>query len=407
MKLLYLIHIYQPPYQTDDILLKVVRECYLRLFQIINSSSKAKIVLNINGSLSELLYKAGFNEVIDEIRSAADKGRIEFTGSAAYHPILPLLPEEEITRQIRVNNEINRHIIGEAYRPVGFFCPEMCYSHKIGPIIQKAGFKWVIIDEVAFNGTISSYPKNSIFSDDNLILLLRNRDVSNVLAFSIWRKKDIDKSEHLKKFIHECMKTGDYLCLATDGEVFGHHKKNRENLLRELLSDRGVEWCGFSDLTSIVSKVQTIIPIESSWSSQPFELQEDIPFSLWNDPTNELHAVQWNFVSLGMEILNRNIGNDEFRNRLDRCLCSDQFFWASCRPWWDGMMVEKGAQALHDAILSAGNIRKHHRIKATRLYKKILKLVDEWNKKGIAKSKRRDFLRRSGISEERVQRVLM
>ena len=407
MKFLYLIHIYQPPYQTKDILLKVVRECYLKLFKIINQSSKAKIILNINGSLSQLLHEWGANELLREIRQAADTGKIEFTGSAAYHPILPLLSEDEITRQIELNNELNRRIIGETYQPVGFFCPEMCYSPRISPVIRKAGFEWAIIDEIAFNGTISSYPKNCVFADDNLTLLLRNRDISNALAFSIWRKKSIYRSEQLKKLVREYPEIDEYLCLATDGEVFGHHMRNRENLLRELLNDNEIQWCGFADVASVIPKVQRITPIESSWSSQQFELEDNTPFSLWNDPTNRLHALQWEFVRFGMELLHHTSGNDEFRNRFDKCLCSDQFFWASCRPWWDGMMVEKGAQIVYDTILSAESTKEHDRRRATTLWKEILGLVEEWNEKGIATSKRRRFLKRSGINEDRVKKVLM
>lgn len=407
MKVLYLIHTYQPPYQTENILLRVVAECYSKIFNIIDSSPKGKIVLNINGSLSELLHRYGFGKILKEIRKAADDGKIEFTGSAAYHPILPLLPEDEIIRQIKLNDSINKRLIGEIYKPVGFWCPEMCYSSRIGEIICEAGFKWTIVDEIAFNGTVGSYPKSCIFKDGDLTIFLRNRDISSALAFSMWRKKDIHTSDELKKLINEYTAGDDFLCLATDGEVFGHHKRNRENLLSETLNDNDIELCGFSDVISHISKSEKLVPKESSWSSKEFELQKKIPFSLWNDPENELHTLQWDFLQLGLEVLRQNSEDGKLRTLFDKCLSSDQFFWASCRPWWDGRMVEEGAKILHDTILSARNIREGQREKAMKVYKNILEIVAEWNKKGIARVKRIEFLRKSGVPEDRVRKVLM
>ena len=71
------------------------------------------------------------------------------------------------------------------------------------------------------------------------------------------------------------------------------------------------------------------------------------------------------------------------------------------------MMVEKGAQIVYDTILSAESTKEHDRRRATTLWKEILGLVEEWNEKGIATSKRRRFLKRSGINEDRVKKVLM
>jgi len=208
MKLLYLIHIYQPSYQSKEILKKVVDECYSKMFHIINRLKKGKIILNINASLTELLYENGYQNVLDQIKRAAKNGKIEFTGSGAFHPILPLIPEIEQIRQIELNNEINRRFIGESYNPIGFFCPEMCFSPKISKVIYNMGFKWAILDETAFNGKIGSYPKDSVFKNQNLKILFRNRNISNALAYSIWRKEDIDDIEQLKKMVSSQIKKG-------------------------------------------------------------------------------------------------------------------------------------------------------------------------------------------------------
>ena len=97
------VHIYQPPTQTEHIVRKVTDECYRTLVRVLDESPGARITLNVNAVLTEQLARYGLNDVIDGLRRLAERGQIEFTASAIYHPILPLIPRDEAVRQIRLN----------------------------------------------------------------------------------------------------------------------------------------------------------------------------------------------------------------------------------------------------------------------------------------------------------------
>ena len=43
--------------------------------------------------------------MIKDIRELLKQGKLELTGSAKYHAFLPFMPEEEIKRQIKLDEE--------------------------------------------------------------------------------------------------------------------------------------------------------------------------------------------------------------------------------------------------------------------------------------------------------------
>ena len=119
----FLLHCYQQPWQDKHTLNRMCRKCYNPLFEWILSEPEAPITLNINFSLIELLHIHGHNRTIESIRKLADSGHVDFTGSGAFHPILPLISSSECERQIRLNEEGFRRIIGIDLPKRGFFPP--------------------------------------------------------------------------------------------------------------------------------------------------------------------------------------------------------------------------------------------------------------------------------------------
>src|SRR3989337_1902633 len=94
------LHIYQPPTQTEEITRRVTDECYRKLVDILTRYPQARLTLNINACLTQQLDRFGLRDVIDGLRALAERGQVELTGSAMYHPILPLIPPSEMLRQV-------------------------------------------------------------------------------------------------------------------------------------------------------------------------------------------------------------------------------------------------------------------------------------------------------------------
>jgi len=61
------LHIYQPPIQSPEILLKVTKESYRKILDGLLQNSQGKLTLNINGCLTEMLAKNGCSDVIEQI----------------------------------------------------------------------------------------------------------------------------------------------------------------------------------------------------------------------------------------------------------------------------------------------------------------------------------------------------
>lgn len=82
------LHIYQPSDQSKEILEKVANESYRPLFKGFLKIKKCKLNLNINGALTEILFKLGYRDILRNIKELAETNRLEFTESAKYHPLL-------------------------------------------------------------------------------------------------------------------------------------------------------------------------------------------------------------------------------------------------------------------------------------------------------------------------------
>src|SRR3989338_1536817 len=147
------LHIYQPPTQKEIWVRRITAESYRKIFSGLLNIKRARLTLNINGILCELLDKFGGKDVLENIKRLLENGNLELTGSAKYHAFLPLLPESEIERQILLNEEVLNKYFGDDWKKrglQGFFSPEMAYSFKVAKVAAKLGYKWIIIDELAF-----------------------------------------------------------------------------------------------------------------------------------------------------------------------------------------------------------------------------------------------------------------
>lgn len=369
------LHIYQPPTQFPAILKKIVSESYEELVKVLQNNPRAKVTLNINGSLTEQLVREGFQGLISEIGTLAEKGQIEFTGSAKYHPILPKLPKEEIRRQIRINEDTNKRHFGRVWNPKGFFPPEMAYSRDVAEVVAQFGFKWIILSEYAVPEEAGAGSQAAINQIKGLPLkvFFRQHDMSLRVAFG-----EIQTSEVFYKNARSFVGNGEYLLTAMDGETFGHHRPGLQKLLVELYRDERVEAVFVSDLLSRYTTGAQIEPLPSSWGIESEEYKRGILYPRWEYPGNSIQARQWELTSLALKSVwatqHSDKNYDELRDRLDQSLHSDQYWWAGARPNWHFRLVEIGARMLKDIVGQAGGASNDDKIIANQIYREIVDL---------------------------------
>lgn len=377
------LHIYQPYYQQPDILKAVVEQSYRPLIANLLKHEGARITLNINGSLLDLFGRYGYQDLIEGLAEAGRLGRVEFTGSAKYHALLPLLPPEEVLRQIESNHQTNRKYLGEAFAPKGIFLPEMAYKPELAPLLEKAGFEWVIMDEIAFNGQVDAvdYTKRYRVKGTKLGVYFRERRVSNLIMSAVVRSAD-----RLEEALAEDLKSDRYVVTGMDGETFGHHRPGLENLLFEIFDRPELKLVHVSELAEHYPDVIDIEPVASTWASSPKDISEGIQFISWNNPHNEIHQLQWKLRDLVLEEFHKlpdtHPDYPKLREDLDRALASDQFFWASANPWWSIEMIEDGAYRLLDVLQHLPGIDPYRYEQGESYYHQIVATSFAWKRDG-------------------------
>ena len=370
--LAFLLHIYQPPTQKAKVLKQVIKESYEPLFTTLLNYTSTKLTFNINGSLLELLELYQEEGLLGDIRKAVFSGQIDLVGSSCYHAILPLIPKEEIIRQIELNEKLHDRILGQgAIASHGFWLPEMAYDHRvIEPLVEK-NYAWSVLSSVAL--PTKELPQNFIPTvNGSFSTFFRNDLLSNFISF---------KHPTVENFFNQMLKgknvqEDSYVILAMDGETYGHHVKGLvEDFLAPLISkvqdDPDVTFAKIADLPALFKERRAVVPRSSSWSTTEEDIQRGIPFPLWSDPNNHIHNLQLLVMNHTLHLVARaqqyqklkKFAQEEtiqqkFQNSrswLDRGLHSCQLWWASKRPWYSAEMILKG---LNQLILAASEALK-------------------------------------------------
>lgn len=376
-----LLHFYQPPTQVPSVLGKICNESYRPLFHVLEEYPDARLTVNFNGVLTDMLMDCGHKDIIEGFRSLAEMGQIEFTGTAKYHPILPLIPKDEVKRQIDLNVQTNRHFFGRNYRPQGFFPPEMCYSQDILQPIINSGHRWVIVAGVACP---VDWPVDVIYrtgsAGDEIAVFFRDDVLSNRISFRNMEAREF--IAHLERW--RGGRENIYVVTAMDAETYGHHIQGWErtflarvyeelespseplvevkqitglagqhvSLLANGEAAAKIKMVTVSQLLDLFPMSRRIEPRPSSWSTTIEDMKAGNYYPLWQDKDNEVHRLQWQHLSICIELVNKAIecADDEESRRsaviarglLDRAEHSCQMWWASNRPMWDINLIHMG-----------------------------------------------------------------
>jgi alpha-amylase/alpha-mannosidase (GH57 family) len=376
-----LLHFYQPPTQVPSVLKKICDESYRPLLQVFQEYPNARVTINFNGVLTDMLMDCGHKDVIEGLRSLAERGQIEFTGTGKYHPILPLIPKDEAKRQIDLNMQTNHRFFGKTYAPQGFFPPEMCYSQDILQPITESGYRWIILSGIACP---VEWPLDIIYraqcGGQEIAVFFRDDVLSNRISF-----QDLKANEfiaHLEQW--QGNRENIYVVTAMDAETYGHHIQGWERtFLARVYEELGpspetveeikqakvlasqhasiltngeaaakIQMVTISQLLDFFPQGQTIEPRPSSWSTTGEDMKAGNYYPLWHDRNNEVHRLQWEHLNICIELVNKALecaDNDESRHSaaiarglMDRAEHSCQMWWASNRPMWDINLIHMG-----------------------------------------------------------------
>lgn len=386
------LHLYQPPTQKQHWVEKITHESYRAIVRGLKKNPKAKATININGILCELLARYHGVDVLDDLRLLLQRGQVELTGSAKYHPFLPKLPESEMRRQVELNTTTSRQYFGDLYQPGGFFPPEMGFSVDVARVAKGLGFRWIIADELSYDRRLETMPHDVIYTVAGLgdfAIFFRERRMSYKILSG-----QLGTGELLIDSLGERLRKNEYLLTAMDGETFGHHRPGMEQLLFEIYRSTRLTTVTISELFNLFQKREAIKPLPSTWALMEKDLEKKAPFSRWEDPDNAIHAKQWQLTDLAVATTQRLKPADKdyaaVRPMLDRALHSDQFWWASAKPWWSLEMIEAGAKELKETVQANPQATAGEKGLAQQLYQDIIFTGFDWQRDGTVEALSRE-----------------
>ena len=393
------LHFYQPPTQKKYWVDRVTNEAYRRILHELEKAPNAKVTLNISAVLVEFWDKFGHRDVIDGFRELLKRGQIELTESAKYHPLLPRLPRDEIIRQIELSRQTNQKYFGELYQPKGFFPPEMAYDRKVAEAVAEMGYEWIIVEELSYQPKFNVVDYQKIYEvmgttlrrgsglpageagqageGERLKIYFRQRDISyKILSGQLGTAKLF--LQELGDRIHR----DEYLLTAMDAETFGHHRPGMEKLLFGLYKTPQIKTALISELPKLFPMREVTETRPATWALMQKDLETNVPFARWEDPGNEIHAMQWELTNLAIKMVRESADPGPAREMLDEALHSDQFWWACARPWWSLEMIERGAYELKETVLAVSGAPEYNKRQAQDLYYRIITTGFEWQRSG-------------------------
>ncbi|HAM88739.1 MAG: hypothetical protein US83_C0003G0023 [Candidatus Falkowbacteria bacterium GW2011_GWC2_38_22] len=382
------LHFYQPVNKEASVIREATEKSFLRVLRGIEEHKDIKFTLNINACLFLRWEEMGYFDIFARLKKLLKAGKIELTGNAAYHPLLPLIPIEECKRQILETESIFKKILGNDFQRKGFFMSEMAYSEPVAILIKSLGYEWIVLDEIAYNGQLNQidYNKNYFDKASGLQVVFRNRKISNTYV-----PKTI-----IKLLEKKSTKT---LITASDGELYGLRHEDPTAEFEKVLKEQSLETALLSSFLHVERESEIIKIIPSSWESTEQEIADKKPYLIWQDKDKEIQQRLWKLANFAYQIC-EEYKNDKNRNwsrwHLVRGLASCTFWWASEKDFkhnfgpfaWSPDEIERGMNELVRVVRSIDNIAsREQKIQAEKIYIDLKKIIWEkhwetyWKKK--------------------------
>ena len=379
------LHIYQPINTDAHTIKEATDKSYWRIARALIEHPEIKFTLNISGCLFLRWKELGYQKLIEIFKKLSEKKQIEFTGSVAYHPLLPLIPKNEVVKQINENEKILKKYFGKNFFSKGFFLPEMAYSSSVAKIIKKHGYEWIILDEIAFDEKKQDKKLNNIYKDkaSGLKVIFRSKKLSNTYV-----PKTVKKLLTTNK-----QKT---IITGTDGELYGLRYLDQTAEFEKILNNKNLITKTISEFINekeLKEKIKKIKIRACNWESTEKELKEKKPYASWINKKNKIQNKLWDLANFAYKTLEKNKDDKNYywaRWHLVRGFASCSFWWASAKDFsynygpyaWNPDEIERGVNELIRAIRTLNNIKtRKTKIKAEKIYIKIEQLIwqNHWN----------------------------
>jgi len=146
--LAFCIHSHQPVGNYDSVFEQGARECYLPFLRLLQEYPDIRATLHYTGPLLEWFEKNS-PEFFDLLSSLVQRSQVELMGGGFYEPILPVIPERDVAKQIQYSKDYMKNRFG--VNPRGIWCTERIWDPSLPKKINSGTpVEYTLLDDSHF-----------------------------------------------------------------------------------------------------------------------------------------------------------------------------------------------------------------------------------------------------------------
>jgi hypothetical protein len=257
---------------------RILDECYLPNARLNNFS---KISFNVGPTLFTWLQNQDpetYQQILDQDRINYQKHGVGNAIAQAYnHTILPLASSSDKIIQTLWGIADFKHRFGHA--PSGMWLPETAVDYEVLSVLARQGIEYTILApwQAEAEALDTSEPYQVLLpGGDSIVVFFYNRELSTRISFSPEATNDAGwfaTMELAPSYVDskENQSRDQFVLVASDGELYGHHQPHREKFLSHLLNGSG--------LTSGISSTYPGLWLKTHPASRSIRIRERTSWS--------------------------------------------------------------------------------------------------------------------------------
>jgi hypothetical protein len=210
---LFAVHNHQPVGNFPWVFKKAFRDCYEPFLNALAGHPAIRFTVHFSGPLWEYM-EAKERRSWDLIAEMTGRGQLELLGGGFYEPVLPIIPEEDRSGQLRLMSDFLAENFGR--RPRGVWLTERVWEPHLPKTLAAARIEYTLLDEEHFHyAGVKDIERPYITEEQGSPLILF--PVSKALRYLIPFRTIEDVRAHFR----EVAGRGGVAILGDDGEKFG------------------------------------------------------------------------------------------------------------------------------------------------------------------------------------------
>lgn len=315
----------------------------------VERSATACLNVAITARAIEAFERHGDGRLLERLRILSTQRRIEILGTAADDAILPLLPEREVRRQLRLNDEAGQRAFGDAWQPRVLWPPSLATSPRLSRVAADMEYAGMLVDECALRCSPGAWDGERIDSSagtPGFWLFPVTRRGSAAFAKGLVRREDGWRGLGLAEVLRQRY------------AITTFHPDQPTRRPRLVVAPEDLEIAvRLGDLLHKYSLSTQTAPLPSSARTSLAALQAGMPFVRWYAPDDPIHALQWRLALRMLQAVERleqaglhpHPGVGALRRAVDHGWSKDWWEAASQEPRDDDAIIE-GLRRREEAI---------------------------------------------------------